>query len=81
MPFLSVPISGLAYLFYDFNKKSYNVFGKSDLTNSQISISQLNYIKNAGKKSKIDFNFNFIPKKYMNIKDRAIKILYLPKPL
>ena len=52
---------------YDSNKKSYNVFGKSDLTNSQINISQLNYIKNAEKKSKIDFNFNFIPKKYTNI--------------
>jgi len=52
---------------YDFNKKSFNVVGKVDLTNSQINISKLNYIKDDGKESEIDFNFNFIPKKYMNI--------------
>jgi len=52
---------------YDFNKKSFNVVGKADLTNSKINISKLNYIKDNGKKSEIEFNFSFIPKKYMSI--------------
>ena len=53
---------------YDSNNKNFNVIGKANLTNSQINISKLNYIKDDGKESEIDFNFNFIPKKYMNIK-------------
>jgi len=53
---------------YDFNKKSFNVIGKANLTSSQINISKLNYIKDDGKESEIDFNFSFIPKKYTNIK-------------
>jgi len=53
---------------YDSNKKSFNVAGKADLTNSEINISKLNYIKDSGKESEIDFNFNFIPKKFINIK-------------
>ena len=52
---------------YDPNKKSFNVVGKAGFTNSQINISKLNYIKDDGKESEIEFNFNFIPKKYMNI--------------
>ena len=52
---------------YDSNKKSFNVVGKADLTNSQVNISKLNYIKDDGKKSEINFNFNFIPKKYINV--------------
>jgi len=53
---------------YDPNKKSFNVVGKADLTNSQINISKLNYTKDDGKESEIEFNFNFTPKKYINIK-------------
>jgi len=52
---------------YDFNKKSFNIIGKADLTNSQINISRLNYIKDDGKNSEVDINLNFIPKKYINI--------------
>ena len=58
---------------YDHNKKSYIVVGKADLTNSQVNISQLNYIKENEKKSEIDFNLNFIPSKQFHIK----KILFL----
>jgi len=58
---------------YDYNKKSFNIVGKADLTNSQINISKLNYIKDDGKKSEIDFNFKFIPNKQFNIK----KIVFL----
>jgi len=52
---------------YDSNKKIFNIFGKADLTNSQVNISKLNYIKDDGKKSEIEINLNFIPKKYTNI--------------
>ncbi len=52
---------------YDSNKKSFNVVGKANLTNSKINISKLNYIKDNGKESEIDFNLNFIPEKYINI--------------
>ncbi len=58
---------------YDYNKKSFNIVGKADLTNSQINISKLNYIKDDGKKSEIDFNFKFVPNKQFNIK----KIVFL----
>ncbi len=52
---------------YDFNKKSFNILGNADLTNSQLNISRLNYIKDEAEQSKINFNFIFIPKKYINI--------------
>ena len=52
---------------YDPNKKIFNIVGKADLTNSKVNISKLNYVKNDGKISEIDFNFNFIPKKYTNL--------------
>jgi len=58
---------------YDYNKKSFNIVGKADLTHSQINISKLNYIKDDGKKSEIDFNFKFVPNKQFNIK----KIVFL----
>ncbi len=58
---------------YDFNKKNYNISGKTDLTNSEFSISKLNYLKDVGKKAEIDFNFNFIPNKYFDVK----KIIFL----
>ena len=52
---------------YDYNKKSSNIVGKVDLTNSKVDISKLNYIKDSGKKSEINFNFNFILNNYFNI--------------
>jgi len=54
---------------YDYNNKSFNIEGSSDLTNSKINISKLNYIKNNGKKSEINFNFSFILNKYFNVKN------------
>ena len=57
----------------DSNKKHFNVVGKADLTNSEINISRLNYIKDDGKKSEIDFNIYFIPKKYLTIKKFIFK--------
>jgi len=53
---------------YNIDKKFFSIIGKVDLTNSEINISRLNYIKDDGKKSDIDFNINFIPKKYITIK-------------
>ncbi len=58
---------------YDYNKNRFNVLGKANLTNSQVNISKLNYIKDDGKKSEIDFNLNFVPNKYLNI----IKLTFL----
>ena len=52
---------------YDSNKKIFNILVKADLTNSQVNISKLNYTKDNGKKSEIDINLNFVPKKYINI--------------
>ena len=53
---------------YDDNKKNFSFVGKFDLTNTGVNISRLNYNKIAGKKSEIDFNFNFVPDKNFNIK-------------
>ena len=58
---------------YDHNKKSSIVVGKADLTNSQVNISQLNYIKDREKKSEVDFDFNLVPNKKFHIK----KIIFL----
>jgi len=58
---------------YDNNKKNFNIAVKADLTNSKVNISKLNYIKNKGMKSKINFNLNFIPKKHFNVS----KLVYL----
>jgi len=52
---------------YDYNKKSSNVIGSVDLTNTKVNISKLNYIKDNGKKSEISFDFNFLLNKYYNI--------------
>ena len=53
---------------YDYSKKTFNIVGNIDLTNSKINISKLNYIKDDDKKSEINFNFDFILNKYFNIK-------------
>ena len=52
---------------YNYNKKSFNIIGKADLTNSQVNISKLNYIKDSGKKSGIDFDLSLLPNKNFNI--------------
>ena len=52
---------------YDYNKKSFDISGTIDLTNSKVSVSRLNYYKDRGKKSEINFNINFILNKYYNI--------------
>ena len=54
---------------YNYNDKSYDINGNIDLTNSKVKISQLNYNKNYGKKSKINFDIKFILGRYFNIKN------------
>jgi len=54
---------------YDYNKRSFNIDGKVDLTNSKVNISKLNYIKDSNKKSEITFSSNFILNSYFNISD------------
>ena len=54
---------------YNYNKKSFNIDGVVDLTNSQVKVSRLNYNKAHGKKSEISFDFNFVLNKYYNIKN------------
>ena len=53
---------------YDYKKNFYNIEGIIDLTNSEVNISNLNYNKNTGKKSKLSFNVNFVANKHYNIK-------------
>ena len=52
---------------YDYSKRTFNIVGNIDLTNSKINISKLNYIKDDEKKSEINFSFNFILNNYFNI--------------
>jgi len=52
---------------YDSKKNFFNITGKADLTNSQVNISKLNYIKDDGKKTEVKINLNFVPKKYISI--------------
>jgi len=54
---------------YNSNKKSFDIKGTADLTNSAINISQLNYKKKHGKNSKLKFDVNFILDKYYHIRD------------
>jgi len=58
---------------YNYNKKIFDIVGRFDLTNSKINVSKLNYSKDSGKKSEINFNVNFILNNYYNIK----KLLYI----
>ena len=53
---------------YNYNKKNFDFKGVVDLTNSKVKITQLNYLKEAGKKSEINFDINFVIDKYYNIK-------------
>jgi len=52
---------------YNYNKKSFNINGVLDLTNSKVKVARLNYSKDSGKKSEISFDVNFILNKYYNI--------------
>tara|TARA_B100001123_G_scaffold308609_1_gene344874 strand:+ start:26 stop:1405 length:1380 start_codon:yes stop_codon:yes gene_type:complete len=58
---------------YNFKEKNFDIEGNVDLTNSKVNISNLNYNKDSGKKSEINFNINFVLNKYYNIK----KLLYI----
>ena len=52
---------------YNYNKNIFEINGFFDLTNSAVKITQLNYSKNPGKKSELNFNVNFILNKYYKI--------------
>jgi len=52
---------------YHYDGKSFDINGNIDLTNSKIKLSKLNYIKNTGKKSNLNFDVNFIIDNYYNI--------------
>jgi len=52
---------------YDRDKKSFNINGIIDLTNSRFEISRLNYNKKSGKKANLNFDINFVLDKYYNI--------------
>jgi len=54
---------------YNLNKKSFDISGMFDLTNSELSISKINYVKNDGKKAELNFNLNFILDKYYIIRE------------
>jgi len=54
---------------YNYNKKSFDINGVVDLTNSKINVSGLNYSKNHGKTSEVSFDVNFVFDKYYNIKN------------
>jgi len=52
---------------YNYNEKSFDINGIIDLTNSKVKVSRLNYNKDYGKKSEINFDVNFVLDKYFNI--------------
>ena len=54
---------------YNYNKKSFDIKGTVNLTDSTINISKLNYKKNYGKKSELIFDVNFILEKHYHIRD------------
>ena len=54
---------------YNPNKKSFDIKGAADLTNSTINISKLNYKKKRGKNSELKFDVNFILDKHYHIRD------------
>jgi len=54
---------------YNSNKKSFDIKGTADLTNSTINISKLNYKKKHGKNSELKFDVNFILDKHYHIRD------------
>ena len=54
---------------YNYNKKSFDINGNIDLTNSEVKVSKLNYNKKLGKKSDLSFDINFSLNKYYNIEN------------
>jgi len=52
---------------YNYNEKSFDINGIIDLTNSKVKVSRLNYNKDYGKKSELNFDVNFVLDKYYNI--------------
>ena len=54
---------------FNYDKKIFKVNGKVDLTNSEVKISRLNFEKNSGKKSELNFDLNFILNNYFYIKN------------
>ena len=52
---------------YNYDKKSFEVNGAIDLTNSKVQISELNFNKDFGKKSEVSFDVNFVLNKHYNI--------------
>ena len=54
---------------YKKNKKTFEIIGSIDLTNSKVDISKLNYNKEKGQKSEVDFDINFIMNNYYEIKN------------
>ena len=52
---------------YNYNEKNFDINGIIDLTNSKVKVSRLNYNKDYGKKSEINFDVNFVLDKYFNI--------------
>jgi len=53
---------------YNYSKKSFDFTGTLGLTNSKVQVSELNYNKNYGEESKLDFDVNFILNKSYDIK-------------
>jgi len=53
---------------YNYSKKSFDISGTLGLTNSKVQVSELNYNKNYGEESKLDFDVNFILNKSYDIK-------------
>ena len=53
---------------YTYDKKTYDIKGNLDLTNSQVEVSRLNYNKKDGKKSQLNFDISFILNKSYNIR-------------
>ena len=52
---------------YNYSDKSFAISGIIDLTNSKVKVSRLNYNKDYGKKSELNFDVNFVLDKYYNI--------------
>ena len=52
---------------YNYDKKYFDIDGYFDLTNSKVEFNQLNYIKNNGIKSKLEFKTNFALDNYYKI--------------
>ena len=52
---------------YNYSNKSFLISGNINLTNSKVKISRINYHKNYGEKSEINFSTKFILNKYLII--------------